>query len=339
MSILRFAIIQEIDFSRFKKPPSNDQIRLIRATVQSVIRQYGIKDEWIRYNGERQDIQIPVGMHYYQMYGDIVDQIQQYNAQVCSSSTDLRKKTRTLEICYKNYPIIKLLFLQKDNLSLQTARVAIIIDDFGYGFDRIVEGFIKLPHKLTLSIIPGQKNSERVARESYHNGKEVMIHLPMEPLEDSVQDIGYTIFTHHSESQVREQVRKAIENVPFAKGLNNHKGSKATLEERILKPLFQELKKQKLYFIDSRTNPNSVAAKTADEIKPAFGQRDKFLDNEDDEEAIHNVLIELCSLAMNNGKAIGIGHAKKKTLKVLNEHLAEFESKGIEFVFVSEILQ
>lgn len=338
LSILRFIIVPNIA-TLLRKPPSSEQIRQVRSSVQEVMSQYGIRDEWINIRGERQEIKIPTELRFYQIFSDIVEEVQKFNADVCSCSADLKKKTRTLEIGFDDTPVVKLLFLQRDDLSVRETRVAIIIDDFGYAFDRVTEGFINMQCKITLSIIPGQKHSKRVAQEAYHNGKEVMIHLPMEPLEESVQDLGYTIFTNQSEEQVRDRVRKAFENVPFAKGLNNHKGSKATTNISIMKPLIQVLKESGLYFIDSRTSPNSIGAKTAGEIGIPWGRRDIFIDTEDDETLIRDSLKELCSIAMKKGTAIGIGHARKKTLSILNTYLTEFEGKGIDFVYVSEIVQ
>jgi polysaccharide deacetylase 2 family uncharacterized protein YibQ len=335
--ILHSIIIPNISVV-FKKPPSDELMSQVRSSVQEVMRQYGIRDEWKKIRGEKLEIQIPINLRYYQMFGDIVEEIQHYNGEVCSSSADLRKRTRTLEIGVNGIPAVKLLFKQRDDLSLSIARVAVIIDDFGYAFNGVAEGFISVPHEITLSIIPGQKYSERVAREAYHKGKEVMLHLPMEPLEDSVQDLGYTIYAGQPEIEVRERVNKAIKSVPFVKGLNNHKGSKATADVRVMKFLLQELKEHNLYFIDSRTSSNSVGFQTARQMGLLSQERSIFIDSDEDEPSIRENLNRLCAIAMKNGEAVGIGHAKQKTLIVLNEYLEEFEGKGVDFVTVSEIV-
>lgn len=337
--ILNSILILYQRYDSFKKRPSADQIRQVRSSVFDIIRQYGIKDEWIKPVDDGFVITIPAKMRFYQMYGDINTEVQKYNAQVCSCAADLKHKIRTLEIGFDTVSVIRIDFSYKNDLPLSSPRVAIIIDDFGYSFDKITQGFINMRKKLTLSIIPGHKYSERVAREAYHNGKEVMIHLPMEPVQESVEDLGYTIFTSQSNAEIRNRIRHAIGDVPFAKGLNNHKGSKATSDLSTMEPVLEEIKKAGLYFIDSRTSAQTLASKESRNVGVPYAERDIFIDVEDDVDHTKESLKELCAIASKNGEAIGIGHVKKRTLFALSEFFAEMEGKGIDFVFVSEIIR
>ena len=337
--VINQVIIPKIDFSTFKKPPSGKQIRKVRSGVQSILYQYGIRDEWIISNQNSQEVHIPTQFRFYQMYGDIVDEIITYDANVCSSSADLKKRTKYLEINLNRFPILSMTFINDDDLKYATAKVAIIIDDFGYAFDSTVQGFISLPSDITLSIIPGLKYSKRIAQEAYHNGKEVMIHLPMQPLHDTIEDLGFTIFTDQSESEIRKRVQEAFTNVPFAKGVNNHMGSKASSEDKVMRILLSELYNANLFFVDSKTTPNSVTKKVASEINLPVAERDVFIDTEEEETVIRKQLDELCSLAFKKGSAVGIGHAKKLTLTTLSGFLSENTGKGIEFVFASELVE
>ena len=63
-----------------------------------------------------------------------------------------------------------------------------------------------------------------------------------------------------------------------------------------------------------------------------------FLDNEDDEGYIHAQLIKLVEKSEELGAAVGIGHVKPKTLKILKKHIPELQKKGYKFEFVSKML-
>ena len=61
-------------------------------------------------------------------------------------------------------------------------RVAIIIDDIGYD-SQIAEKFIGLNAAITLSILPHSPQQRQIVRMAREKGLDLMLHLPMEPLE------------------------------------------------------------------------------------------------------------------------------------------------------------
>jgi hypothetical protein len=60
--------------------------------------------------------------------------------------------------------------------------VVIIIDDLGYD-RKIAEKFLKLDAELTFSILPHSPFQQKIARLANSKGLEIMLHLPMEPVE------------------------------------------------------------------------------------------------------------------------------------------------------------
>lgn len=215
------------------------------------------------------------------------------------------------------------------------ARIAIVIDDWGYHLNNLaIIKEIKVP--LTCAILPNLKNSSLVARELNKLGFEIILHLPMEPKEKYRLERD-TITAIMDTRQIQDILDKDLGSVIFAKGISNHMGSRITENKKISTIVMAEVKKRKLYFLDSFVNPKSVCREIAAKIKVRFARRDVFLDNQDDPVYIKSQLIKLKNLAGRKGTVIAIGHDRRNTLMVLNQILPMMQKEGYEFVFVSEL--
>lgn len=219
------------------------------------------------------------------------------------------------------------------------AKIAIVIDDCGYN-KNVVQGIYKIPAPITLSILPYLPYSSETARTAVARGYEVMLHLPMEPLSHLFNPGKGAIYTEMNDGEIAEQTRKDIVNLPsIIKGVNNHMGSRATADERVMKIVLQELKKHNLYYIDSVTSGQTVGFTVARELGLRTAKRDIFLDNEKDADYIRTQLKKLMARALENKEAIGIGHAHSLTIEVIREMVPEIKKKGIKLVFASEIVK
>ena len=98
------------------------------------------------------------------------------------------------------------------------------------------------------------------------------------------------------------------------------------------------MKERNLFFIDSRTTVETIAETTMEVFGVPTARRNVFLDNDDDEEKITEQFMKLVKKSEELGSAIGIGHVKPKTLKVLKKHIPELQKKGFKFEFVSKML-
>ncbi len=217
-------------------------------------------------------------------------------------------------------------------------QIALVIDDFGYSLAEHIRDLLQLPCALTVSVIPGLPFSKEVAELAAASGKEVMVHMPMEALHEQVEDRGFTLFVALSDEEVRARVRRGIAGVPHARGLNNHQGSRATADERVMNVLMEELRAQGLYFVDSRTNNKSVAAEVASRLGVPCVANGAFLDVDPDTASVRQQLWRLAQLAGRRGGAVGIGHARRNTLEVLRREIPKLAHQGYEFVAVSGLL-
>ncbi len=216
-------------------------------------------------------------------------------------------------------------------------KIAIILDDWGYNL-RDVPYMNSIQQKFTVSILPNLPHSAEVAQSARSSGHEVMLHLPLEAEDAHAPREAGTILTAMSKQQVLQQVDKLLAAVPFVRGVNNHQGSKATKDPRLMETIFTQIKRRNLYFVDSVTG-HSVCEQVARQVHLKFGQRSIFLDNEEDSVKIRARLADLASVAAKKGKAIGIGHDRPTTLRVLQESLPALEQAGYELVPASQLTE
>lgn len=215
-------------------------------------------------------------------------------------------------------------------------KIAIVLDDWGYSLNN-AQLLRQIDEPLTLAILPRKAYSSRVAELAKELNKEVILHLPMEPHQEKQYQLEPdTILISMPRQEILKILNADFKGLPGLKGISNHMGSQATGSEGLMKIIFEELKKKKLYFLDSLTG-KTVCAKLASEMKLPYARRDVFLDNKSDPEYIMRQFEALARTAKQYGFALGIGHDRKKTMEVLVRAIPEFKKRGFRFVYASEL--
>ncbi|MBI5559773.1 MAG: divergent polysaccharide deacetylase family protein [Deltaproteobacteria bacterium] len=216
-------------------------------------------------------------------------------------------------------------------------RVAIVIDDMGGDMGRLWE-ITAAGSTITVSVLPHLRYSREVAQEAHRKGLEVLLHLPMEPMDSSINNPGKGALTvGMSEGEVRARLKDDIRAVPHIDGVNNHMGSLFTENEMLMKEVVGVLKERGLFFLESRTTPRSVALRVARESGIRTVERNIFLDNRRDRSYIKGQFEELFAIAKKKGRAVAIGHPYPETLEVLKEVMGDIKKQGVEVVRVSEL--
>lgn len=213
----------------------------------------------------------------------------------------------------------------------------IVLDDAGHHLDHL-RRFNAFPGRLTVAVLPHLRATTASARMAVALGHEVILHLPMEPSGTANPGPG-AVLVRDGDDVVRARLDAALRAVPGAVGMNNHMGSRATTDERVMRALILEAQRRGLYFLDSRTSAQSIAPAVALAQGAVPLQRDVFLDNVRTEEAI-NAQLELgLSIAREKGYAVLIGHVTSPELaRVLARRYGEIRTAGFEFGVVSELV-
>lgn len=214
--------------------------------------------------------------------------------------------------------------------------VAIVIDDMGYSPSSLAR-LARLPGPLTLAFLPDADGTAAMLRTAAGRDFELMLHLPMEPLGDA--DPGpEALMVGLDPAELRRRVRWAIGQVPGAVGVNNHMGSRFSVDAPGLEIVMEELRRHGLYFLDSRTNSATLAEGKARAAGLPASRRNVFLDHDPEPRAITRQLALLERIAQRHGNAIAIGHPYPTTLAALEAWLPSLERRGFRLARVSEVI-
>ena len=206
-------------------------------------------------------------------------------------------------------------------------QIAIIIDDIGYD-KKVAMGLFHLNSNITFSVLPFSPYGTTLAKRLKQGGAELMLHLPMEPVQyPKVKPGPGALLTTMSPDALLNQLRKDLDHIPGIIGVNNHMGSKLTTRADQMNQIFTVLRKRNLFFIDSRTAADSQGQAAARLFQLRFAQRDVFLDNFQKVDYISGQFSQLVKIAKKHGTAIGIGHPYPATLKALAIELPKLKNK------------
>lgn len=218
------------------------------------------------------------------------------------------------------------------------ARISLIIDDLGNSL-ALGRRVIALPAPITLAILPHTAHSATLAAEAKRARKEVLLHLPMQPVNDAAPGPG-VIEVGMPAREIGATLDYDLRSVPHAVGVNNHMGSRVVQHDSTMRALLGAIRARgNLFFIDSRTSAQSVAARIGRELGVPILARDVFLDHDLDDRAIAARLDDLVAVARRRGYAIGIGHPHARTFAALDAWLATATSANIRIVPLSELLR
>lgn len=241
-------------------------------------------------------------------------------------------------------PPVKVLKLvnKKENViaPISQGKIAFVLDDWGYTM-RNCAILSEIPVSLAIAILPNLQHTDDITLCAKKANKVVMLHLPMQPYnnKDSYPD-NYLLTTTMSPKKVETILNDILAKMPDIEGVNNHMGSKAMEDKRLLKLIFRKLKSRNLFFVDSKTSPkHSFGSDVAKEYNLPFTQRDVFLDNVNTREAILKQFSELTKKASKKGYAIAIGHDRELTLKIIKEQVPLLEKQGFKIVSIKELLR
>lgn len=259
-----------------------------------------------------------------------------------------------LELSVRGFPTHKIMFFKKDIIDADTfvsslpqknqPKIAILIDDLGE-FDDPIASLWNTSIPFSVSIVPYKTYSLKIAEQASISKKEVLAHIPMDSISDSTKNepILGNISYNMTKDKIKQEIIKNINAIPFAVGINNHRGSAITRSIFHIEGIMEVLQKQKMYFVDSYTITDTIACKSAKNFGVPCIERNIVLDQDLDKTSIENNIIRLKNIALSQGFALGIAHANPETIEILSKWFLELENygsnSGFKIVLVSQLFK
>ena len=212
-----------------------------------------------------------------------------------------------------------------------------VIDDAGHN-EWQLDPFLALPGPITIAVLPGLPFTTKAAASVRNAGKELLLHQPMEALAGLDPGPG-VIRADMDDATIRRILRTNLAQVPGAAGVNNHMGSRATSDVRVMSTVLNELSSAGVYFLDSLTIGDSVVHSVASLMRQSVWERSVFLDNTPDRASMLHYIAEGTKIAEKRGYAIMIGHVWSAELaQTLADLYPQLMEQGFSLSTISRIM-
>ena len=213
-----------------------------------------------------------------------------------------------------------------------------IIDDAGNNLQEL-EPFLRFPGPLTIAVLPGLPHSAEAARRIRAAGKEVFLHQPMEAIGGQAPGPG-AIFAGMSAAEVLAVLAQNIAEIGPVAGMNNHQGSKITTDQQIMETVLAFCREQGVCFLDSRTTADTAVPAAARNLGVKIGERNIFIDNEQDRASMNRYIKSGLTLASQKGSAVMIGHTWSPELApLLAELYQDLTAQGYTLATASSLIR
>lgn len=201
--------------------------------------------------------------------------------------------------------------------------IALILDDVGYDLPALRRA-LALHIPMAVAILPNAPHAAEAARLAHAAGDPVMLHMPMEPANPHYRKLMDNSFLRVGmpREEVRRRMGEALKSVPYVVGVNNHMGSRLTTLEKPMHWVMEVCREQKLFFVDSRTNKDSVAARMAREAGLRWGERRVFLDDSVEPQRLKKSWQAARARLAKYGFVIVIAHPHRETLDFLEQNVS-----------------
>jgi polysaccharide deacetylase 2 family uncharacterized protein YibQ len=147
------------------------------------------------------------------------------------------------------------------------------------------------------------------------------------------------IYVGMTAPEIRAVLERNIAEIGPVTGMNNHQGSKVTMNEAAMETILAFCREHGLYFVDSRTTAETTAPAAARRLGIKIGERDVFIDNIQEKSSMIRYIDEGLVRAERRGQAFMIGHTWSPELApVLSELYPGFLEKGYSLSTASRLI-
>jgi polysaccharide deacetylase 2 family uncharacterized protein YibQ len=137
------------------------------------------------------------------------------------------------------------------------------------------------PVPFAVAALPGSRHFDQVMERAHERHREVVLSLPLEPINYPRIDPGPgAVLVTMKPLEVQRLVRKHMDDAGSAVAAANHMGSLATQDERIMRVVFAELRRERLPFVHVDPVPGQVCRQLSADEGVAYQMATVAMDRE-----------------------------------------------------------
>lgn len=218
-------------------------------------------------------------------------------------------------------------------------RIAIVFVSLGLS-DGATEAIIQqLPGAVTLAFSPySRKLPDWIAR-ARAKGHEVLVELPMEPLNYPDDDPGPLALL--DDRPIEDNVTRLdgiLDRAEGAVGVAAQMGSRFTGDEALIGPILEALGQRGFLYVDNSTSPASVVPALSQQIAVPIVLNDHYLDTEASRIAIDGRLQQIERIARSEGAAVAFAMPYPISIERLLAWIPTLEAKGFVLAPVTAVV-
>lgn len=262
-----------------------------------------------------------------------------YKQNDCTFESEKKGAYLQLSSVQKKGPDLKIKIVRSTSFFSQTAKMAILVEDFGFKADETTVRFLSFSEPLSVSMVSSRRLSTWTAQIANEYRKEILIMLPMEAIPNTYSRYDQTqIKIHYPEEKIKTIIRDASEAIPSFSGFCNFYGNRAMEDSRVMEIVFNEIQKHHGYFVITSQSKKSISESMAKKMNLPFQKIDYVLNTDNSPATIEDSLRYCAVLAQNTGKVLIMGRPSDSFITALNNTLPQLKQNGIRLVYVSDIL-
>ena len=163
---------------------------------------------------------------------------------------------------------------------------------------------------MTFALAPYGADLEKLAERARADAHELLLQVPMEPLDYPDNDPGpQTLLTSLTSEQNIDRLHWLMSRFQGYVGLVSYMGARFTASEQGLAPVLRDVAKRGLIYVDDGSSSRSIAGQLAGTHNLPFAKTDIVLDTIPTPVEIDQALARLEMKARDTGFAVGHGTA------------------------------
>jgi len=221
-------------------------------------------------------------------------------------------------------------------------RLALVLYGFGEDAAR-ADSFFTAPVPFAVAVVAGAKGSQESFRAAHHHARELVLHLPLEPLNYPQVNPGPgTLLVTMKPAKVASEVGHYLGQAGRVAAVANHMGSLATQDMTLMRAVYRELKKRDLTFLHVSPVAGSVCRSLAADMGVAYAEPDEVVDLEaraSDRRGLERRWKDILKETRARGRLVVWLRATPLTRAWLPSALAPKRLEGVSVVPLSALLQ